>query len=110
MNDLLICAKAVGIDAYIVPAVANGREWVAYNEELYTKPNRTGIYKREYNPRTNDSQAMELLKWLYHQNKQMSFPVDTCGVIMVIDGKVIHEPTLNEAIIKAVVAMEDTHE
>ena len=94
MNDLLICAKAVGHDAFI------------------SKDKTEVIYKGgyRYNPRTNDSQAMELLKWLYHQNKQMSFPVDTCGVIMVIDGKVIHEPTLNEAIIKAVVAMEDTHE
>ena len=93
MNDLLICAKAVGKKAVLVS-----------DDLVLLEGGET------YDPRTNDAQAMELLKWLYHQNKQMSFPVDTCGVIMVIDGKVIHEPTLNEAIIKAVVAMEDTHE
>ena len=109
MNNLLICAKAVGIDAYIVPAVANGREWVAYNEELYTKPNRTGIYKREYNPRTNDVQNRELeLKLLYAGwTLQISGP--NFELFHPIFNRV-YDPVLNEAIIKAVVAMEDTHE
>ena len=97
MNDLLICAERLGIEVYLD---SDNSDFVYLANDKFQR----------YDPRTNDSQAMELLKWLYHQNKQMSFPVDTCGVIMVIDGKVIHEPTLNEAIIRAVVAMEDTHE
>ena len=107
MNDLLICAEKVGYEAFI-----DGDQCfvMVMSPPLEVWQKELTKVRCPYNPLTNDAQAMELLKWLYHQNKQMSFPVDTCGVIMVIDGKVIHEPTLNEAIIKAVVAMEDTHE
>ena len=111
MNDLLICAKAVGIDAYIVPAVADGREWVAYNEELYTKPNRTGIYKREYNPRTNDAQCWELETFAQQNGWVFSFS-HTLDEYCARHPKAIlfTSKKRNEVVVKAVVAMEDTHE
>ena len=104
MNDLLICTKAVG---YSVVENAAGGWSVTRNEG-------SGCW--EYNPRTNDAQAMELLKWLLQRGWVIFKPTPPAYktefeyALAHQDHGEIQTYTLNEAIIKAVVAMEDTHE
>ena len=109
MNDLLICAKALGLDAEV-----RGTKQIVY-VRLPHHPVSAGC-QVPYDPRTNDAQAMELLKWLIDRtgyvielwnSKDGSWNIDTQGNngYQTWSGQ-----TLNEAIIKAVVAMEDTHE
>ena len=110
MNDLLICAKAVGRTAPLItsPVTSDGEMRIP-SYVLVVEKGRSV----EYTPRTNDAQAMELLKWLVGTNPiHISTYAD--GPFRV-DHFIVNKPigkgqTLNEAIIKAVVAMEDTHE
>lgn len=106
MNDLLICAKAVGYS--IVENAAGG--WSV------TRNEGSGCW--EYNPRTNDAQAMELLKWMLtrNMNKYGHIALERFGETdFYLSAADINNDrwafrgkgrTLNEAIIKAVVAME----
>ena len=103
MNNLLICAERLGIEVYLD---SDNSDFVYLANDKFQR----------YDPRTNDAQAMELLKWLIDRtgyvielwnSKDGSWNIDTQGNngYQTWSGQ-----TLNEAIIKAVVAMEDTHE
>ena len=107
MNDLMICAKAVGLDAEV-----RGTKQIVY-VRLPHHPVSAGC-QVPYDPRTNDAQAMELLKWLIDRNFIVRRKLVDDGFYWIRDihphGVEAKGKTLNEAIIKAVVAMEDTHE
>lgn len=96
MNDLLICAKAV---EYSIVENAAGGWGVTRNEG-------SGCW--EYNPLTNDAQAMELLKWLTDNFEivEITLCQDNRYSIDLSQARWYSGQTLNEAIIKAVVAME----
>ena len=121
MNDLLICAKAVGYDA-IMDEYPSPHDESMIQVVRIKSDDPQGSYEEafpyciDYNPLTNDAQAMELLKWLIDRtgyvielwnSKDGSWNIDTQGNngYQTWSGQ-----TLNEAIINAVCAMEDTHE
>ena len=109
MNDLLICAKAVGHDAIV-------EEYPSPYDESMIQVVRIKIddpqgafqkafpYCIDYDPRTNDAQAFELLKHLIR-----TIP-DHRTLWLTLINLTRNGELSNEAIIKAVVAMEDTHE
>ena len=105
MNDLLICAMAVGkndphkatIKARNIHGSVRDGVWLVDTEEWY-------------DPRTNDAQAMELLKWIFSEMVRRDDRSFRKEWILIIWQNFIRAKSLNEAIIKAVVAMEDTHE
>ena len=105
MNDLLICAKAVGHD--INPVMCDGIITIDCNGHWI-----------DYNPRTNDAQAMELLRW--YISNQIPDDIDKFYKFLCLQRKSIIYNTLEsvlngnkldtEKLINAVCAMEDTHE
>ena len=106
MNDLLICAKAVGRTAPLItsPVTSDGEMRIP-SYVLVVEKGRSV----EYTPRTNDAQSRELELYLLDKGWLIWKTADkyTCHDN---DGLEIRGDTLNEAIIRAVVAMEDTHE
>ena len=95
MNDLLICAKAVGHQT----AHTQSEVWI------YTANN----LRIPYTPLTNDAQNRELELYLLDKGWLIWKTADKY-TFDDNDGLEIRGDTLNEAIIRAVVAMEDTHE
>lgn len=102
-EKLILCAKALGYEPTIRKAslerfVPKGSEVVVIFNSI------------RFNPYTNDAQAMELLRWLIAGDK---YWID---LQLANDGKYYAEmmglrvegQTLNEAIINAVVAMEES--
>ena len=103
MNDLLICAGLVGIEIELEPLQDN-------NQLVYVDENG---YLHDYNPLTNDAQAFELLKVLSEKDIDIRiYGAERVELVNHGTERLWHAggQTLNEAIIKAVVAMEDTHE
>ena len=100
MNDLLICAGLVGIEIELEPLQDN-------NQLVYVDENG---YLHDYNPLTKDAQAMELLKWIFNEMVRRDDGSFRKEWMLIIWQNFIRAKSLNEAIIKAVVAMEDTHE
>ena len=94
MNDLLICAKAVGHSARI----DRGRVYLGYQFN-------------EYNPLTNDAQCWELETFAQQNGWVFSFS-HTLDEYCARHPKAIlfTSKKRNEVVVKAVVAMEDTHE
>ena len=112
MNDLLICAELLGYETLVDP------DGVIH----YRAKTETGLqhWFNEYNPLTNNAQAMELLKWILTRDMSKYGHValerfgETDFYVSAADldsdrwafkgnGK-----ALNEAIINAVVAMEES--
>ena len=116
MNDLLICAKVLGYSAEAV----GDEVWLYHcNVDTSTNPapgSNIKILSTVWEPDKCDAQAMELLKWLLQRGWVIFKPTPPAYktefeyALAHQDHGEIQTYTLNEAIIKAVVAMEDTHE
>ena len=110
MNDLLICAKAVGLE------VAENFDFMPKDNVVYVGDcSNTALGSKciQYNPLTNDAQAFELLKVLSEKDIDIRiYGAERVELVNHGTERLWHAggQTLNEAIIKAVVAMEDTHE
>ena len=113
MNDLLICAEVLGYSAEVV-----GDEVWLYHCNVDTSSNpapgsNIKILSTVWEPDKCDAQAMELLKWLCKQTEDDFLPIENIDGRWWIEFEAKEKgttegrgDTLNEAIIKAVVAME----
>ena len=101
MNDLLICAGLVGIEIELEPLQDN-------NQLVYVDENG---YLHDYNPCTNDAQCWELETFAQQNGWVFSFS-HTLDEYCARHPKAIlfTSKKRNEVVVKAVVAMEDTHE
>ena len=113
-EKLLICARAVGYETDVVK-ISDERTRIDYFNPIgpinLQRDKELGEWLGEWNPRTNDAQAMELLR---HYIRQSLYKLMRNGRDNPLTQSEILDNVLdadynldNEAIINAVVAMED---